>query len=85
MIVTVTYEGSQAMKGRPMKIGTDQAYADFLERKMLGVGEDGKVDRRKRYSSAAALAAARAEGFATSVSVNTLYSYITAGFCRMIQ
>ena len=78
------HDDHQAMKGRPMKIGTDRAYADFLERKMLGIGEDGKADRRKRYSPAAALAAARAEGFATSVSVNTLYSYIDKGvFLRL--
>lgn len=78
------HDANQTMKGRPMKIGTDRAYADFLERKMLGVGEDGKADRRRRYSPAAALAAARAEGFDTSVSVNTLYSYIDKGvFLRL--
>lgn len=70
---------NQTMKGRPMKIGSDRAYADFLERKMLGVQQDGKMDKRRRFSPAAALAAARAEGFTTSVSVNTLYSYIDKG------
>ena len=63
------HEENQAMKGRPMKIGSDRAYADFLERKIL----------TDRFSPAAALAAARKEGFATSVSVNTLYSYIDKG------
>jgi len=43
---------------------------------MLGVQEDGKVDRRKRYSPGAALELARREGFKTSVCVTTLYSYI---------
>ena len=78
------HELRQSAKGRPLKIGTDRAYADFLEKKMLGVQENGKADRRKRYSPAAALAAARAEGFGTSVSVNTLYSYIDKGvFLRL--
>lgn len=67
---------NQTAKGRPLKIGNDRAYADFLELKMLGVQENGKVDRRKRYSPAAALALARREGFETSVCVGTLYSYI---------
>lgn len=78
------HDAQQAMKGRPMKIGTDRAYADFLERKMLGAGENGKVDRRRRFSPAAALAAARQEGFQTSVCVNTVYSYIEKGvFLRL--
>lgn len=67
---------NQTAKGRPLKIGTDRAYADFLEQKMLGVQKDGKVDRRKRYSPAAALELARREGFEISVSVGTLYGYI---------
>lgn len=67
----------QTAKGRPLKIGNDRKYADFLEKKMLGLQEDGKIDRRKRYSPAAALALARAAGFSTSVCVSTLYSYIT--------
>ena len=70
------HEYNQTAKGRPLKIGTDRAYADFLERKMLGIQENGKVDRRKRYSPAAALELARREGFETSVCVSTLYSYI---------
>ena len=73
------HERNQTAKGRPLKIGNDRAYADFLEKKMLGIQKNGKADRRKRYSPAAALAAARAEGFDTSVSVNTLYSYIDKG------
>ena len=68
---------NQTAKGRPLKIGNDRAYADFLEKKMLGIQKDGKRDRRKRYSPAAALAAARKEGYQTSVCTSTLYSYIT--------
>lgn len=59
-------EYNQTAKGRPLKIGTDHAYAEYLEQKIL----------QDRYSPAAALAAARKEGFATNISVNTLYSYI---------
>lgn len=59
-------EYNQTVKGRPLKIGTDHAYAEYLEQKIL----------QDRYSPAAALAAARKEGFATNISVNTLYSYI---------
>lgn len=61
-----TTEYAQTAKGRPLKIGTDHAYASFLESKIL----------KERFSPAAALAAARKEGFATRISVNTLYSYI---------
>lgn len=43
---------------------------------MLGIQDSGKVDRRKRYSPAAALELARREGFETSVCVGTVYSYI---------
>lgn len=53
-------------KGRPLKIGSDHCYAAYLEHKIL-------VDR---FSPAAALAAARRQGYATSVCVTTLYSYI---------
>lgn len=67
---------NQTAKGRPLKIGHDHSYAEFLEKKMLGIQKDGKRDKRKRYSPAAALAAAKAEGFETSVCASTLYSYI---------
>jgi len=70
------HDRNQAMKGRSLKIGNDREYADFLEAKMLGVQEDGKIDRRKRCSPAAALALARREGFQTSMCITTLYSYI---------
>lgn len=60
---------NQKRKGRPLKIGNDRAFADFLERKIL----------RDRYSPAAALAQARKEGFKTQICINTLYNYITQG------
>ncbi len=53
-------------KGRPLKIGSDYAFADFLEDRILN----------KKYSPAAALAEARQENFKTSICVTTLYSYI---------
>lgn len=59
----------QENKGCPLKIGKDIAYADFLEHKILD----------EHFSPAAALAAARAEGFTTRISVGTLYNYITMG------
>lgn len=59
----------QTGKGRPLKIGTDRAYADFLEDKIV----------KGRFSPAAALAAARAEGYRTRICVSTLYSYIDKG------
>lgn len=70
------HDRNQEAKGRPLKIGNDRAYAEFLEKKMLGVQKNGKTDRRRRFSPAAALAAARAKGFQTSVCTTTLYSYI---------
>ena len=67
---------AQTAKGRPIKLGNDHALATFLENKMLGVQEDGSIDKRKRYSPAAALAAARQEGYNPTFCVSTLYSYI---------
>lgn len=65
---------NQRFKGRPLKIGHDHAFAEFLESRIL-------LDR---YSPAAALAAARASGFRTSICVSTLYSYISRGvFLRL--
>lgn len=57
---------NQSAKGRPLKIGSDYAYADFLENTIL----------TKKYSPAAALAEARKHNFKTSICVTTLYSYI---------
>ena len=63
------HDYNQTAKGRPLKIGCDRAYADFLERKIL----------TDRFSPAAALAAARRAGHQTSICVATLYSYIDKG------
>lgn len=60
------HDYNQTAKGRPLKIGNDHAFAEFLERKIL---ED-------RFSPAAALAQARKEGFTTIICTATLYSYI---------
>lgn len=56
-------------RGREFKIGHDYAYADFLEEKML----------HDKYSPAAALACAKAKGFTLSLSVGTIYNYISWG------
>ena len=70
---------AQTAKGRPLKIGRDRAYAEFLEKKILGGG-----DKRKRFSPAAALAQAQKQGYQTSICATTLYSYITKGvFLRL--
>lgn len=63
---------AQTAKGRPLKIGNDRAYAEYLEMLMLGKG-----DKRKRFSPAAALAQAQKQGFKTTICTATLYSYIT--------
>lgn len=60
------HDYNQTAKGRPLKIGSDHKYAEFLENKIL----------KDHYSPAAALAAAKEEGFQTSVCRVTLYSYI---------
>ena len=65
----IIHEQRQENKGCPLKIGKDIAYANFLEGKIL----------HDHFSPAAALAAARAEGFTTMISVGTLYNYITMG------
>ena len=69
---TARHRYAQTAKGRPLKIGNDRAYAEYLEKKMLGGG-----DKRKRFSPAAALAQAQKDGFETTICVSTLYSYIT--------
>lgn len=70
---------AQTGKGRPLKIGKDHMFAQFLEDKMLGKQPNGKIDRRKRFSPAAALAQAQKEGYTTTVCTATLYSYIEKG------
>lgn len=70
---------AQSNKGRELKIGHHHAYAQRLEDLMRGVQADGTVDRRKRYSPAAALAQARKEGYPIAVCPATLYAYIAKG------
>lgn len=60
------HEYNQTAKGRPLKIGNHHKYAEYLEHKIL----------KDRYSPAAALAAARSEGFTITICTATLYSYI---------
>ena len=60
------HDYNQTAKGRPLKIGSDYAFAAYIEHKII---ED-------RFSPAAALAAARNHRFSTSICVSTLYSYI---------
>lgn len=73
------YQDNLRAKGPGYKIGNDIAFANFLEAKMLGVQEDGTVDKARRYSPAAALAEARKEGFTMQICKATLYSYIEKG------
>lgn len=64
------FEKRQRNKGRPLKIGHDHEYAEYLDKKMF----------IERYSPAAALASARKEGFTKSLCVQTIYNYIDKGF-----
>ncbi len=73
------HEYRQTNKGKPLKIGNNHAYANRLEDLMLGRQPDGKIDKRKRFSPAAAIAQAKKEGYATQICVTTLYSYIEKG------
>lgn len=75
----IIHDERQRQKGRPLKIGNHIAYANYLEAKILGIQEDGSIDRRKRYSPAAALACAKKAGFQIEISIPTLYRYIDQG------
>lgn len=55
-------------KGRPLKIGNDMEFAEYIEDKIIKGG----------YSPAVALSMAKQAGLSTEVSVNTLYRYIDA-------
>lgn len=78
------HDYNQTGKGRALKIGKDFAYARFLEEKCMGIQADGSIDKCKRYSPAAAVAAARADGFRLSICTTTFYSYIHKGvFLRL--
>lgn len=65
----IIHDQKQENKGRPLKIGKDYPFADFLEHKIL----------QEHFSPAAALAAARTAGYQTRICVGTLYNYITSG------
>ena len=72
------HEYAQSGKGRTEKIGKDQKYADYLEKKIVD----------ERFSPAAALAAARNDPevkFTTNICVTTLYSYIEKGLFRRLN
>lgn len=73
------HDYNQTAKGRTLKIGNHHGYAQRLEDLMRGVQADGTIDRRKRYSPAAALAQTRREGYPVRVCTATLYSYIEKG------
>ena len=64
------FEKRQRNKGRPLKIGHDHEYAEFLDKKM----------KLERYSPAAALEEARRAGYTTRLSIQTIYNYIDKGF-----
>lgn len=63
------HDYAQTSKGRPLKLGSDHAFADFITSRI----------KKDHYSPAAALAAAASQGFDTHICVNTLYSYIDKG------
>ena len=60
---------AQTSKGRPLKIGNDIKFAEYVEDKIVNDG----------YSPAAALAMAALDNMKTHISVNTLYRYIDKG------
>lgn len=67
---------AQTSKGRPLKIGNDMEYAEYLESKIVNDG----------CSPAVAIALAHGLGMKTHVSVNTLYRYIDHGlFLKLIN
>ena len=68
------HDYNQTAKGRPLKIGNDHAYAEFLEQTIMS-----KENPKKRYSPAAALELAKRKGFTLTICVSTLYSYIDKG------
>lgn len=60
---------AQTSKGRPLKIGNDIKFAEYVEDKIVNDG----------YSPAAALTMAALDNMKTHISVNTLYRYIDKG------
>lgn len=68
-IAEAKHRVAQTAKGKQLKIGNDIEYANYLESKIIN----------DRYSPAAAIAAAKREGFETTICPTTLYSYIDKG------
>ena len=71
--------GNSKKKGCPQKLDISSRLAKYLEAKMLGLQPDGTIDKRKRYSPAAALQAAHNDGLQPNISLTTLYNYIDQG------
>lgn len=67
------HDYNQTAKGRPLKIGSDHAFAAYIEHKII-------VDR---YSPAAALAAARKYSFATRIPLLTSRHVTRCGVGRL--
>lgn len=70
------YRQNMTAKGLPLKIGNDIDFAEYIEHKIVD----------ESYSPSAVLGEIKQKGlhFNTSISVNTLYSYIEKGvFCRL--
>lgn len=65
---------AQTSKGRPLKIGNDIMFAQYIEEKIVNDG----------YSPAAALAMAALDDMRTHISVNTLYRYIDKGIFLLL-
>ena len=72
-------------KGCPPKLEKGAPLLDYLEKKMLGIQADGTTDRRKRYSPAAALEAAKQDGYEVNISIATLYNYIDQGIFQTLK
>lgn len=64
-------EANYSAMGAPLKIGSDYAFAEYIEAKII----------KEKYSPAAALGKIREEGkqFDTTICVRTLYNYIDKG------
>lgn len=73
------FEKRQRRKGRPEKLRQGSDFMNYLEGKLIGLQEDGRISKKRRYSPAAALAAARSAGFTEYICINTLYNYIHRG------
>ena len=75
----------QRNKGRPEKLKQGSAYMKFLEAKLIGLQPDGRIIKRKRYSPAAALAAASKAGYQNEICTVSLYNYIYRGHLGRVK